>query len=79
MRRGEVVKIPPGIHLHDAEIVAVEMDRDRQRVTIRFCEAEGCLRSLAFHGVQAFRGEDLALQNVVHYGSFRTAALKVAS
>lgn len=51
--------------LHDAEIVAVSVDRLSGRARLEFRQEDGSLRSVELYGLRAFRSEDLTLQNVV--------------
>jgi hypothetical protein len=51
--------------LHDAEIVAVAIDRLNACVRLEFRLESGQIRRGVFRGVKAFRSEDVTLQNVV--------------
>lgn len=51
--------------LHDAEIVAVAVDRLGGIARLDLRQEDGVLRSLELHGLKAFRCEDLTLQNVI--------------
>jgi hypothetical protein len=54
------------IQLHDAEVIAIAVDRlsDIARLSLR--QEDGVLRSVDFYGLKAFRSEDVTLQNVVN-------------
>ena len=51
--------------LHDAEVIAVAVDRLSGVARLDVRQEGGVLRSVELHGVKAFRSEDLTLQNVV--------------
>jgi hypothetical protein len=51
--------------LHDAELIAVAVDRLSRIARLSFRQEDGVSRSIELHGLQAFRAEDLTLQNVV--------------
>jgi hypothetical protein len=51
--------------LHDAELIGVEVDRANRHARLDFRLETGEPRSIQLEGLQAFRGEDLTLQNVV--------------
>jgi hypothetical protein len=51
--------------LHDAEVVAVAVDRLSGVARLDLRQEDGVLRSVELHGVKAFRSEDLTLQNVI--------------
>lgn len=51
--------------LHDAELVAVAIDRDNWVIRLDFRHESGIQRSVQLEGIVAFRSEDLILQNVV--------------
>lgn len=53
----------PGVH--DAEIVGVSVDRLSSSARLDMRRQDGGLCSVELHGLKAFRGEDLTLQNVV--------------
>lgn len=52
--------------LHDAEIVAVSVDRWTKIARLDFRLEEGGARSILLSGIRAFRCTDLSLQNVVY-------------
>lgn len=51
--------------LHDAELIAVAVDRLRAHARLSFRLESGALHLVELHGLKAFRGADLTLQNVV--------------
>jgi len=51
--------------LHDAEVIAVVVDRENEYARLDFRLENGALCSAELRGLRAFRGEDLTLQNVV--------------
>ena len=53
------------IHLHDAEIIAIAVDRLSGIARLSLRQEDGVLHSIDFYGVKAFRSEDITLQNVV--------------
>lgn len=50
---------------HDEELMTVSVDRTRSIARLEFRLEDGALRTAELHGLKAFRGEDLTLQNVV--------------
>ena len=53
------------LSLHDAELVAMEIDRSNSRAILSFRLENGALHTVGLHGLKAFRCEDMTLQNVV--------------
>lgn len=51
--------------MHDAEIVAVAIDRKNGQVRLHICHENGAASDLVFRGVLAFRVEDMGIQNVI--------------
>lgn len=51
--------------LHDAELVALAIDRANASVALHFKLEDGKLRQASMQGIKAFRGADLTLQNIV--------------
>ncbi len=51
--------------LHDAEVIAVAVDRLSGVARLSLRQEDGVLRSIELHGLKAFRSESLTLQNVV--------------
>ncbi len=51
--------------LHDAELIGVEVDRVGEFAKLTLRLEGGDRRQVELRGLKAFRGEDLALQNVV--------------
>jgi hypothetical protein len=56
---------PDSFGLHDAEVIAVAIDRLVGIARLDLRREDGVLRSVEMQGVKAFRSEDLTLQNVV--------------
>lgn len=53
------------LSLHDAELVAVAIDRTNSFASLSFRLESGAFHTVKLRGLKAFRGEDLAIQNVV--------------
>lgn len=53
------------VQLHDAEVIAVAVDRLSGIARLSLRQEDGVLRAIEFYGLKAFRSEDLTLQNVV--------------
>lgn len=51
--------------LHDAEVIAVAIDRLSGIARLDLRQEDGVPRSVELHGVKAFRSVDLTLQNVI--------------
>jgi hypothetical protein len=53
------------IQLHDAEVIAIAVDRLSGIARLNLRQEDGVLRAVDFYGLKAFRSEDVTLQNVV--------------
>ena len=53
------------LSLHDAELVAMAIDRSNSMARLSFRLESGALHTVELRGLKAFRSEDLTLQNVV--------------
>lgn len=53
------------LSLHDAELVAIAVDRANSIARLSFLLQDGALHIAELRGLKAFRCEDLTLQNVV--------------
>jgi len=51
--------------LHDAEVIAVAVDRLSGIARLDLRQEDGVLRCVELQGLKAFRSEDLTLQNVI--------------
>lgn len=51
--------------LHDAELVALTIDRANANVALHLKLEDGTSRQVNMQGLKAFRGADLTLQNIV--------------
>lgn len=70
------------ILLHDAEVIAIAVDRLSETAHLSLRQEDGILRYVDFYGLIAFRCKDVTLQNVVSRvlrsssGHFSKAALE---
>ena len=53
------------IQLHDAEVIAITVDRLNGIARLSLRQEDGVLRSIDFYELKAFRSENVTLQNVV--------------